>query len=219
MCKTLFLLVILVFFGHRLNAQYVIDSTFNLTGTNEFTMWPGNIVNGEKMAYTATNDIIVAGRWIDRLTVWKYNQTGDLDTTFGIGGLSYIEMPAGVSTWVRDVEIQPDGKIVVLAEGELINFSNFNYSLSTITLGRFLPNGDPDSSFNSTGLLNIDLLPSYEYHPRCLVLDTLTNSIFVGGWNVDYGSYHCPIGVGNWFIAKFKENGSLDATFNSTGFI
>jgi uncharacterized delta-60 repeat protein len=200
------------------NSQYIIDTSFNTNGTNEFTAYAGNIVNGDRLAYTATNDIIVAGRWIDRLSVWKYNQTGDLDASFGSAGMNYIIMPGGTNTWVREVKIQPDGKIVVLAESELVSFPSYAYSQSSIVLARFLSNGMPDPTFGSSGLVNMDLMPAYEYHPLCMSLDAGGN-IFVGGTDVQYGSYDCPNGTGEWFIAKYQPDGSLDLTFHTTGFI
>ncbi len=199
-------------------AQYKIDSTFNADGTNEFTQFAGNTVNGDRLAYTVTNDVIVAGRWNNQLTVWKYNQNGTLDNGFGQNGLSYIPLPIDNYCWVKNVEVQNDGKIVVLAEAEWIG-ANYNYSQSFIVLARFLSNGTRDSSFSSDGFEIVTLVPSYEYHPMCLSVDNATNTYFVGGWVIDWGSYQCPSGLGHWFIAKFKTNGDLDSSFNSTGFI
>lgn len=217
--KKILLSLAIMFSGFCANAQYEIDSTFNLNGSNEFTMWAGNITNGERVAYTANNDVIVAGRWLtDRLMVWKYNQNGQPDNSFGTNGYSYVTPVGGTNTWVRDLEIQADGKIVVLAQSEWLSWPNYDYTQAWITIARFLPDGTPDSTFDTDGVLVMDLMPGFEYMPICMALDA-NNNIFVGGWVLEYGSYDCPIGSGAWFIAKYLPSGALDLTFNSTGFI
>lgn len=205
------------------NAQYVIDSTFHSNGTNEFVEFAGNIVNGQRIAYTANDDIIVAGRWNNELTVWKYTQAGILDNTFGmpngfgVYGVSNLVLPTSDYTDVKDVEVQADGKIVVLAEA-LLDANNLDYSQAWIVLARFLPNGTPDSTFNGTGLVFTKLAAGYEYQSRTMSIDE-NNQIYVGGLSSEYGSFSCGLGEGKWFIANFQENGALDNTFNTTGYI
>ena len=216
--KKLLSLLMTVLTSLYAQAQYKIDSTFNMNGTNEFTQYAGNIVNGDRLAYTADNDIIVAGRWNDQLTVWKYKQSGSLDASFGHSGLNYIPMPAGVSTWVKAVLVQNDGKIVVLAEAELWSPS-VDYTRASMVIARFLPDGTIDSTFQSTGFINTRLINSFEYHPVSLAYDSTANALIVGGWAIEYGAYSCPIGSGQWFVAKYLSDGALDNTFHSTGFI
>jgi len=206
-------------------AQYVIDSTFNSNGSNEFVELAGNIVNGQRFAYTANNDIIVAGRWNNQVTVWKYKQDGSLDNTFGlendfnIDGLSYIPESFNDYTDVMDVTVQPDGKIVVLAESTFED-GNIASWQAWIVLARFLPDGKPDSTFNGTGLVYTKPQSGYEFRSRTMAIDE-NNQIYVGGFASVHGDYDCVSGPGiaNWFIANFKENGSLDSTFNSVGYI
>ena len=206
-------------------AQYVIGSTFNSNGSNEFVGLAGNIVNGQRIAYTANNDIIVAGRWNNQVTVWKYKQDGSLDNTFGlenafnIEGLSFIPESYNDYTDVKDVTVQPDGKIVVLAESTLEG-GNLDYWQAWIVLARFLPDGKPDSTFNGAGLVFTRPQAGYEFRSRTMAIDE-NNQIYVGGFASVYGDYDCVTGPGiaKWFIANFKENGSLDSTFNSVGYI
>lgn len=217
------LLIFLSSFGSFLVfSQYSIDSTFNLSGTNEFTLYAGNVVNGQKLAYTSDNSIIVAGRWNDQLTVWKYLQNGQLDPTFGQNGLSYISMPANIWTLVKDIEIQNDGKIVVLADALSFYSPNPDYSQCHIALARFLPNGALDVSFNGTGLLMTRPIAGYEYMSRTLEKSAVDHSVFVGGYTSAYGHYTCASAQTDfyaWFVLKVKEDGSFDTSFNGTGLI
>lgn len=203
------------------HAQYHIDSTFNGTGTNEFTQYAGNIVNGKKVAYAADNNLVVAGRWNTNLTVWKYKQDGDLDLTFGTNGISYFDLSvfnADIWVIVKDLEIQDNGKIVVLADAFLYS-SNFDYSQSSIVLARFNSDGSPDLSFNSTGLLITKPNSNFNYDSRCLDIDDATSQIYVGGTVTEYGSFSCPFGTGAWFVANFTDSGAYDLTFNSSGYV
>ena len=217
------LLIFLFSFGYFLTfSQFTIDSTFNSTGTNEFTQFAGNVVNGQKIAYAADSSIIVAGRWNDQLTVWKYLQNGQLDSSFGQNGFSYLSMPANVWTLVKDLEIQDDGKIVVLADALLFYSPNPDYSQCNITLARFLPNGTPDVTFNGTGLLITKPQAGYEYMSRTLEKSIVDHSIYVGGYAAAYGHYTCGSAQNDfygWFVAKIKEDGTYDSGFNASGYI
>lgn len=211
----------IISFSFSCFGQYTIDSSFNINGTNEFTQFAGNVVNGQKIAYNSDNSIIVAGRWNDQLTVWKYLQSGQLDSNFGLNGMSSIPMPSGIWTLVKDLEILDDGRIMVLADAFLFYPSNLDYSQSSIVLARFLPNGTPDSSFNGTGILITRPQIGFEYITRTLE-KSASGAIYVGGYVTAYGHYSCASAQSNiyaWFIAKFLENGAYDLTFNTTGYL
>ena len=210
-----------LFISNSIFGQFTIDPSFNQNGTNEFIQFSGNVVNGQKIAYNADQSIIVAGRWNDQLTIWKYLQNGTLDTNFGQGGLSAIPMPNGIWTLVKDLQILPDGRIVVLADALLFYSPNIDYSQCSIALARFLPNGMPDPSFNNAGLLLTRPQISYEYMSRTLEV-TADGSLFVGGYSAAYGHYSCASAQSDyyaWFIAKFLENCAYDTSFNNTGYI
>ncbi len=220
MLKNLFSLVTILS-HYLLFGQYSIDQSFNNSGSSEFTQFAGNVVNGQKIAYTADNNLIVAGRWNDQLTVWKYQQNGQLDPSFGQNGLSALAMPTGIWTLVKDLEILSDGRILVLADALLFYSANIDYSQSSIVLARFLPDGSPDPSFNGNGLLITRPQVGYEYVSR--TLETSENGdIFVGGYSAAYGHFSCATAQNNyysWFVAKFLLNGGYDLSFNTTGYL
>lgn len=216
------LLILAAFTTFLVQAQYHLDSTFNGTATNEFLQYPGNVVNGKQVAYTADNNLIVAGRWNTNLVVWKYKQDGELDLSFGTNGMSYFDLSVyNTDIWVivHDLEIQANGKIVVLADKFLFSSSNFDYSQSSIVVARFNADGSPDLSFNGTGILNTKPESNFNYHPICLDVDDATGQVYVGGTVTEYGAYGCPFGTGAWFVTNFTDNGTYDLTFNNSGYI
>ena len=74
----------------------------------------------------------------------KLKPTGYLDQSFGIGGRVAYDL-SGSSDVVYGMDITPDGRI--LLAGELYNQNSDGYEA---TIGRLLPNGDPDPAFGQT---------------------------------------------------------------------
>jgi uncharacterized delta-60 repeat protein len=74
--------------------------------------------------------------------VLRYTVAGALDPTFGNGGVVIQNLSGGFERW-EDVYIQDDGKIVTTGG-----------SSSTMEIGRLLPDGTPDASFGTAGLIH-----------------------------------------------------------------
>ncbi|HEX6183563.1 MAG TPA: hypothetical protein VFZ44_06600 [Pyrinomonadaceae bacterium] len=70
----------------------------------------------------------------------RLNPDGSRDSTFGSGGLATASFSS--SSGLRDLALQPDGKIVAVGE---FSFSSF------IPLARFNPNGSLDATFGNGG--------------------------------------------------------------------
>ena len=132
---------------------------------------------------------------------------GDLDRTFSgdgwvrsydITGYSKGFLPKGA----EDVAIQPDGKI--LAVSELLDGNSHWY----FGVYRWLPNGDLDRSFGSGGWVAHELGAFPMPHTVALQADA---SILVGG------QVECPNLQLCFGIARYRPNGSLDASFGTSG--
>ena len=79
---------------------------------------------------------------------------GDLDTTFGTGGV--VTTPIGTGdNYVYGVAIQEDGKIV--AAGDASNGSDFDFALA-----RYTVSGDLDTTFGSSGVVTTPIGLSYD---------------------------------------------------------
>src|SRR5690606_26430576 len=94
-----------------------------------------------------------------------------------------------------------DGKIV------LSGISFDKAGKHKILLMSFLPDGTPDSSFNHTGMLHTDLgFSGLPYMKNQAVLK--------------YGKVVVSGVIGSPFVARFKQDGSLDHGFNhGTGYL
>jgi uncharacterized delta-60 repeat protein len=67
----------------------------------------------------------------------NYLFAGELDANFGLNGIASAQMPPSAA--ITGAVVQADGKIVVATSAELL---------------RFNPNGSPDTSFGSAGVVN-----------------------------------------------------------------
>jgi uncharacterized delta-60 repeat protein len=115
----------------RLNADGVYDTTFAI----------GAGVEGEVFAVAVQSDggIIIGGDFRKiageaAKNIARLNPDGTLDTTFAVG--------TGADKPIRDIAIQPDGKLVVVGEFGIVSGGSFG------KVARLNPDGTPDAEFS-----------------------------------------------------------------------
>ncbi len=132
----------------------------------------------------------------------RYLSNGSLDTDFGSGGKVVTDFGSSTSDDSRSVVVQADGKIVV-AGG-----SNSGGSAS-FALTRYLSDGSLDTSFGSVGKVVTDF-DSSAYDAGFSVTLQADGKIVVTG-------VISMLGGGDFAIARYNSNGSLDTSFGGTG--
>lgn len=134
-----------------------------------------------------------------RILFIRYNTNGSLDPTFGTGGR--VSIP---SRNPGEMVLQPDGKIVFVSPTGTSPFANFY-------VGRLNSDGSPDTTFNGSGTVNLNLRGTDDYASAIKIQPD--GKIVVGGTS--------SIALGNseseYAIVRFNANGSLDATFDGDG--
>jgi len=130
---------------------------------------------------------------------------GDLDTTFGNGGI-VITRDNNIPQldYALGMAIQSDGKIVVVGEGSL---GTFNWDFAVV---RYNTDGSLDSSFGGTGIVITQL--SIDYDGASSVAIQADGKIVVAG-----SRYNCFCIDSSFAVVRYNPNGSLDTTFNGTG--
>ncbi|MBK8811167.1 MAG: VCBS repeat-containing protein [Acidobacteria bacterium] len=113
-----------------------------------------------------------------------------LDQTFGSGGKVFYSTVSGTGG-NGDIEIQPDGKAVVVG-------------MNGFEVARFNVNGAPDNTFDGDGLAQVPSLRQ----ANALAIQT-DGKIVVAGFSLT--------GDTNLALARFNSNGSLDTTFDGDG--
>jgi uncharacterized delta-60 repeat protein len=146
--------------------------------------------------------IIAAGFSGQRLALTRHEPGGALDASFGVMGKYISDLP---ETSAAALGLQPDGKILVA--GRALSATTNN----DFALFRFLPNGTPDSTFGSGGIIRTDF---YGRHDEAVALKVLPDdSIVLGGIVTTFS------GTTNFALAKFGPDGQLDGAFGDGGLV
>jgi len=135
---------------------------------------------------------------------------GDLDTTFGSGGIvvtSHINPPYFDSP--SSMQLQPDGKIVVCG---FIMFEDDANNVHTVSffLARYHPNGTLDTSFGTNGKVIAPINSGAENVGEEIAIQPDGKIIAVGG-------RHISDGVTGFAVNRYNSDGTLDASFGTGG--
>lgn len=190
----------------RLDSNGNTDNTFGTMGKTRL-----DLGNSGEIAYTvklqSDGKIVLSGfRFANNNTAFavaRFTSNGLVDTSFSNDGYTYTSIfsGSGYSDIAYSMDIQQDGKIV-LGGKHYFNTTN----ATSFALIRYNTDGTIDSTFNTDGKV---ITPSNGY------LNSLT--IQPDGKIVAVGQ-SLP-SFTDFVIVRYKTNGSLDSTFNSTGVI
>jgi len=196
----LFVFSLVNFYNSSATIEY-LDTTFgsNYNGTVSTVIGTTSQVNG---ITTSNGQLLVAGtttiNGIQNAVVVRYNSNGTLDTTFGSTGI--ITFLSGTSSTGNAVVVDTSNRIVVAGSS----------SSTKILLARFNTNGSPDLTFGTGGIATFTISSNTGTTTNGAVIDA-NGKIVVCGTTILSGK-------NNLFAARFNTNGSIDTTFNTTGF-
>ncbi|MBK9155778.1 MAG: hypothetical protein IPM25_16490 [Chloracidobacterium sp.] len=128
-------------------------------------------------------------------SVMRCNPDGTLDESFGVGGIQQISLGfSGVSSLT--IAVQADGKTVIGGAAQVDSATRF-------AVGRVDVDGSPDTSFDGDGLAVL----------------TLTGPFTVGAVAIQPDGKIVAAGSssGDFLVARFNADGSLDNGFDSDG--
>lgn len=132
---------------------------------------------------------------------------GGLDPTFGIGGR--VTTDFNLSTDIANaVAVQPDGKIVVGG----FTYTNNDFSGEDFALARYNTDGSLDTSFGTNGRVTTDF-PGLAAEIGAIVVQP-DGKILVAGAAFPLFAF-----LGNFELARYNPDGSLDAGFGDGGIV
>jgi uncharacterized delta-60 repeat protein len=132
---------------------------------------------------------------------------GDLDPLFGSGGMLMTDL--GKSTDIAQaVAIQADGKLVVVGT----TYKNNDFSDEDFVVTRYNTDGTLDITFGHRGKVRTDF-PGLAAVPSSVVIQP-DGKIVVAG-----GAYPLFTFLGNFKVARYNPNGSLDTSFGDGGIV
>lgn len=133
----------------RYNADGSLDTSFSADGF-VFLDSGSTLDQGKAVAIQSDGKIIIAGTNGSDVLVARYDTDGNLDTTFGTGGI--VTTSASSGTDIADaIAIQPDGKIVIGGT------SNLDSADEDFLLIRYNDDGSLDTDFSDDGIVTTDL--------------------------------------------------------------
>jgi uncharacterized delta-60 repeat protein len=159
---------------------------------------------GVAFARQPDGKLLVAGKQIDggsaRFAVARYLPGGGFDQGFGDHGHEVIDVgPDSLSTEASGVAITPGGKIVL----------GGNAGDGDVAVVRLLANGDPDTSFNQTGVRTFGFGPGSFDEAFAVAVQGDGKIVLVGS--------AARNGVQRFAVARVRKNGALDPGFSGDG--
>jgi uncharacterized delta-60 repeat protein len=149
------------------------------------------------VAIQADGKIVAAGDALGGFGLARYNPDGSLDTSFAGDGTRWTAFGSGESSAASAVAIQADGKVVAVGAWDR-GAGNYDFALA-----RYNPDGSLDTSFSGDGKRTQGFGGSDRAHGVVLQAD---GKIVVAG-----------IGDGDFALARYNPNGSLDTSFAGDG--
>jgi len=180
--------------------ENIVIVRWNSNGTNDLTFgggagWVitdlGANERAEKVMMQPDGKILIVGRTGTSLFVARYLTGGTLDPMFGVGGVAKVVIK-GIDTSGLSIALQADGRI--LAGGS---------TASAHLVARFTPDGLPDNSWDSDGIMTIGSANTFEDNGlRSIALQTDGRVLALSHDNVLY---------------RFNTDGSPDMSFDGDG--
>jgi uncharacterized delta-60 repeat protein len=191
----------------RFNPDGSPDASFGIGGrvTTDFV---GERDEANAVTLQPDGRIVVAGLSINSalnsdFALARYNPDGSLDATFDADGKAVTDF-AAFGDQANGVAIQTDGRIVAAG------VTSDSDASTDFALARYNPNGSLDSSFDGDGLVITDFSsPSDGAKAVALQKDgRIVAAGFAEGQGAD---------LGDFALARYNSNGSLDAAFGLAG--
>jgi uncharacterized delta-60 repeat protein len=182
----------------RLNPDGSLDPSFGTGGL--VTTSIGNWAQATAGLLQPDGRIVAVGylTFGGTIAVARYNTDGSLDPTFGSGGTALLsQLPP--SFLVRDVALQPDGKLVIAGTHTFSAVYDF-------AVVRLLPDGTLDPTFDGDGLVTSDFGVS----------ELGSSVIVLADGRIVLGGYRSPA---DFALVRYLPNGTLDATFGNGGLV
>lgn len=191
----------------RYNANGTLDTSFGSGGSTTVNLHHTKS-NLDALTVDSTGHIVLAGYTETHsggtdFALVRLNGNGSVDRTFGSKGEVLTAGGNNGSEWDA-VAIDSDGKILTAGWGN-------NGQTGFGALARYNANGSLDSSFGGSGLIMTYLGGQAVFHALALQSD---GKILVGGAEGPSNSV-----IGQFAVARFNTNGSLDGGFGSGGFV
>ena len=192
----------------RHNADGSPDTGFG-TGGKVTTSFGAGSGTANDVAIQSDGKIVVAGSTRaragfgadDNFSLRRYDSTGNLDASFGAGGIVVTDF-AALADVAKAVAIQADGRIVVAGQSQSASGTDF-------AVARYNADGSLDTSFGSGGKLTTDLAGGPEGLPSI--------ALQPDGKIIVAGRFGLGNSIGGTALLRYSSAGILDQSFGDRG--
>jgi uncharacterized delta-60 repeat protein len=183
-----------------------LDAGFGNGGKATISL-PGKSIFNTAAAMQADGKIVVVGytQDSDGFVVARLNTDGSLDTSFGDNG-RVITVIFGRQDSANAIALQADGKIVVAGGA----WKGGTFTSQDFALARYNADGSLDTNFGSGGKVTTDFFGTGDQ--AWTVAVQTDGKIIVGGIATKPGN-----NSGDFALAQYNTNGSLDTSFGADG--
>ncbi|MBK9733147.1 MAG: T9SS type A sorting domain-containing protein [Chitinophagaceae bacterium] len=158
------------------------------------------ILEDGKMLIGGASEVSGPGNW--DAVVYRLNDNGNIDNTFGNNGFAYYDYQ-GYSQYVRSMKRLSNGKLLFVGGAE----ANFQVDVFVTQLNE---DGTPDASFGDNGTL---MIPISSGEDIALAVKEQPDGKLVVVGNCSFNGYTYL----NSFALRLNTNGSLDLTYGNNG--
>ncbi|TQV89522.1 Calx-beta domain-containing protein [Aliikangiella coralliicola] len=191
----------------RLNQDGSMDTSFEGDGIFAIEIEDGDD-RGRELLEQADGKIIVAGYHHDNSKrnghLIRLNADGSLDTTFDSDGIASFNL-ADFNDRFYSVVQQADGKLIAVGSGQSSD------DIDQFLLVRFNEDGSLDTSFDSDGIVTTQF-PDVEESKSRTIIQQADGKFVAAGYTVHNDQ-------GDFALARFNSDGSLDTSFGNDGLV
>jgi uncharacterized delta-60 repeat protein len=181
--------------------RYMEDGSADLTFNGSGQVKLSALANSRTLALALQQDgkLLVTGIGATDMFLARLNADGSLDNSFD--GDGFIAVNLGATEAGQAIATLSDGRIIVSGHSETIDESS-------MLLWSFLPDGSPDSSFGTNGMVTLFTGPANNF--GWFVYPVGDTAIIAGG-NIYNGHFYEPV------MFRVMNDGSIDNSFGTGG--
>lgn len=181
------------------------DSTFALNGVLDLSQIVSYREVVQSLEILPNNKIVLmVNNYNYSISLICFNPNGELDTTFGTNGITTTTSPPNLFYFLSlNLTVKPDGSLLMLTTITDELFANINFAIL-----QYNANGILNTNFGTNGFAIGDLGANQDEYPRSIKVQA-DGKILVSGFISSTKA--------NFVVQRFKTNGTLDSTFNTSG--
>jgi uncharacterized delta-60 repeat protein len=172
---------------------------------------PPDASGQQKLVITGTVNDTSATNNPEEAALARVNANGTLDGGFGSGGEVHLLL-GGSSSKPNGLALQPDGKLVV------VGVTAVDPSLHVLALARLTGSGALDTTFNGSGVLDIDISSSPYYEDTLSSVAIQADGKIVAAGTTNSASIY-PTASSDFVVLRVNSDGTLDTTFGGYGIV